>query len=282
MMNNKKIIRHLSILLALFYVGFATAAPRVSVTIPPLHSLVTALMKEVAEPTLLLPPGASNTEMDPFQKSQMLTSDLIIWMGSGLETPVAKTLQAMPSLDQKMITLANYVPLFKHHNRTDLSLSRQQAYDLEFWSDPRLAIMAVRMITPRLVRLDPDHQELYLDNEIALIRSLKQMQNDLAAKMKPFDGISHNSMAGLDRYFRHRFLPMSEMAIDLGGDFLKVSTETSVSCMNAKYEIAKLAPGASFYFEAMQLKALSFSSCLEKQRGIKTAAEQGSDSGKET
>jgi len=174
------------------------------------------------------------------------------------------------------------VPLFKRTEHADLSLSRQQAYDLEFWSDPRLAIMAVRMITPRLVRLDPDHQERYLDNEIALIQSLKQMQNDLIAKMKAFDGISHKSMAGLDRYFRHRFLPMSELAAELAGDIRKVSTEASESCMNAKYEIAKLAPGASFYFEAMQLKALSFSSCLEKQRGIKTAAEQGSDSGKET
>ena len=40
------------------------------------------------------------------------------------------------------------------------------------------SIIAVQKITPKLVRLGPEHQEFYLDNETALIKTQKPEKGD--------------------------------------------------------------------------------------------------------
>lgn len=66
-----------------------------------------------------------------------------------------------------------------------MSLPRDQTREMKFWFDPRLAIMAVRRIAPLLVHLDPEDQELYLDNEIRLVQKLKGLEPEIAVLIAP-------------------------------------------------------------------------------------------------
>ena len=177
-----KIYGSLLTLFLMLLTSMVHAAPRVVVSIPSLHSLVVELMQGAEQPQLILAQDmADSGEMDAFQKTQMIAADMVIWVGPGLETPMAHTLAELPILNNKLITLSNYVPLLARDDYQGSLESRQLSRDLRFLTDPRLAVMAVRMITPRLVRLDPEHQELYLDNEIALIGKLKSLEQDCAA-----------------------------------------------------------------------------------------------------
>jgi len=263
------------LLLMFVSAGPVSAAPRVVVSIPPLYSLVSALMQGAEEPALILEQDtAYSGNMDAFQKSQMIAADMVIWVGPGLETPIARTLEQLPILDSKLITLSNYVPLLTRDDHQGPPESRQLSRDLRFWTDPRLAIMAVRMITPRLVRLDPEHQELYLDNEIALIKKLKILEQDIAAMFVPFNSKPHDMVAGLDRYFAHRFMASTELASNVDGALYKVSTGRPTSCINIKSVKQNMTPAASYYFETMRQTAQAVYSCIKGSQAQTTVAKQ--------
>ena len=276
-MKNIKINWQLLLYLLMFIpTGPVFAAPRVVVSIPSLHSLVSALMDGAAQPQLLFAEEINYSgKMGPFQKSRMITADIVIWVGPGLETPIVQALDQLPGLDIKMLTLSNYVPLMSHTDGEVSTLSRQMSRDLQFWSDPRLAIMAVRMITPRLVRLDPEHQELYLDNEITLINKLKILEQEITAKFTPYNIQWGDTVAGVGRYFSHRFITTTNSKPVGTGMSRKVSMDGSRTCVPETKSDNNITPSTSYYFESMRLIAESVYSCFEKSMDPTTASQQG-------
>ena len=180
-----------------------------------------------------------------------------------------------PLLQDKPFTLSNYVPLLPRAVHEGDGADRQSAYDLAFWNDPRLAIMAVRMITPQLVRLDPKHQELYLDNEIDLIKKLKTLEQDITAMFKSFDKQPQTMLSGVDPYFANRFMPATYLASShTRGGLDKVSTNHSRSCVEVKAAKGKGTPVALDYFESMRLMAQSVYSCVNGSPARSTVAIQ--------
>lgn len=276
MMRNIKINRCLAVLFVMFIsAGPVSASPRIVVSIPSLHSLVSALMEGVAEPQLLLSQDINYSgKMDPFQKSRLITADIVIWVGPGLEAPIVQALDQLPSLDNKMLALSDYVPLLPHNDLEGSATSRQVSRDLKFWSDPRLAIMAIRMITPRLVRLDPKHQELYLDNEIALIKKLKILEQEITTLFAPYTIQRGNTLAGVDRYFSHRFVATTDAGAIRSDRLRKVSMNDSTTCVPDKKSGEKNVSSRSYYFETMRLTAKSVYSCFERHQRHATTSNQ--------
>ena len=187
----------------------AGAAPTVLVSVPALHSLVSGLMDGVAEPQLLIDnPGAgSDSTLSGTQLRMLANADMIVWAGPGLEKALDDAIEnKAPAARHKLVTLSAMVPLLAngHKGATDTANYRNDARNLEFWVDPRLSIIAIRTLTPRLVRLDPDNAERYLDNEIALIKRLRGLEQNMAnaAAFLPVD-LSDVSPA-LNPYFLHR------------------------------------------------------------------------------
>lgn len=56
------------------------------------------------------------------------------------------------------------------------------------------------------MRLDPEHQELYLDNEMALMMQLHGPEAEIAGRLGPASNLSADRWARIDPDFRHRFL----------------------------------------------------------------------------
>lgn len=274
-MRALKLLQSLGLLLAFGISGSVVAEPRVVVSLAPLHSLVSALMQGVTEPVLLFERDVdADSKLDPFQKGRMITADMLVWVGPGLETPLAQMLEQSPMLRNKLITLSNYLPLLRHAGYAGLGTSRQSAHDMTFWSDPRLAIMAVRMITPRLVRLDPDHQEIYLDNEIALIKQLQDLEQEISDLLAPYGAGSALQIAGVDQYFRHRYLASAAFETDNGGSLRKVSTSIAATCTHTNDNAATLTPGSDYYFAAMRQTAQAVAGCMQRLEAAKTVSNQ--------
>ncbi len=100
--------------------------PKVVVTIKPLHSLVSSVMKGVAEPTLLLK-GASSPhhfQLKPSDALAIKRADLIVRIGPKLETPLNKVLKSLSSSDSvlnvvELEGLTFYKMRSKHHHHHD-------------------------------------------------------------------------------------------------------------------------------------------------------------------
>lgn len=85
-------------------ISTANAAPNVVVSIKPLHSLTAGVMKGVGQPELLLDGATSphDFNLKPSQAKSIQESDLIIWIGEGLEGFLVKSLE---NLEGKTATL---------------------------------------------------------------------------------------------------------------------------------------------------------------------------------
>lgn len=258
-------IRLLS-LMTLLVVGSASAEPRVVVSIEPIHSLVSALMEGIAEPVLLVEEEkAAAVNLDAFQQSRMITADLIIRVGAGLETSMASTLQQMPAMHNKVITLSNHLPLLvKDDFHGDVSV-RQQSRNLAFWYDPKLSVMAVRHITPTLVRLDPDHQEQYLDNEIALIKKLKKLHHDISSLFENNSTLTYTNLQQLNRYFSHRFIESQQPAETDHWQYRTVSTKPATHCPGIQ-PVQNSETASDLYFHLMRNTARAAIACMSNQQ----------------
>jgi zinc transport system substrate-binding protein len=75
----------------------ARSEPKVVTTILPVHSIAAAVMAGVGAPRLLLPSGASPHaySLRPSEAEALEQADLIIWIGEGLETFMARPLLAL-------------------------------------------------------------------------------------------------------------------------------------------------------------------------------------------
>ena len=251
-----------ALLLCLTVIPPLAAAPKVVVTQPALHSLVSSLMEGIDHPQLLMEQAdEANQPLDPFQTGQLLTADLIIWIGAGLEGNVAQTLDRFPMVQHNAKTLSLTLPLLLKRDFDDIAADRQLSRELTFWNDPKLAMMAVKQITPTLVRLDPDHTERYLDNEIVLLQRLKQTQSDITQRLSSLPTLPEGFAAGFDLYFAHRFLP-SDPASASEAAMRKVSSDGKPFCRIS--DTRHLQKGKAFYFESIMTQAEDVISCAGK------------------
>ncbi|MCU7842825.1 MAG: zinc ABC transporter substrate-binding protein [Candidatus Thiodiazotropha sp. (ex Monitilora ramsayi)] len=259
-----------TLLLGIFLSQSVFAGPRVVVSLPAIHSLVTNIMQGVGEPVLLYDHDSSaSTTLDPFQKSELLTADLVIWIGSGLETSLSDTLNSMPPIKDHTMALSKTVPLLLKKEFDGIAASRQNSRDLKFWHDPKIAIMAVRQITPTLVRLDPDNTERYLDNEIQLLKRIKQMSREIAASISTQGSIPESVLNQFEQYFTNRFIPAAMITPLHEGGTIKVSSEAVSSCAQRPDEPATL--GTGFYFETMERQAKRVQACAAQFNRSKVA-----------
>jgi len=246
----------------------ATAAPSVLVTVPALHSLVSGLMDGIAEPKLLMddPDPSPGLTLSGSQLRMLANIDMIVWAGPGLEKNLLDAVEnKAPAVKYKLVTLSAMVPLLANgqNGDTDPANYRNDARNLEFWSDPRLSIITIRTLTPRLVRLDPDNTERYLDNEISLIKRLRDLEQKMAnaAAFLPVDlaDISPDS----NPYFLHRMqLPVIAATNTQHMDMIATADCRDSSFKKVAANLSKDTPGTqpdssssygpNFYFDIMQ------------------------------
>ncbi|MFL4471589.1 zinc ABC transporter substrate-binding protein [Tateyamaria armeniaca] len=79
-------MRYLALGLGIIGTGAVADVPRVAVDIAPVHSIVAAVMGDLGQPALIVPPGASphGYSMRPSEAATLDRADLVVWMGHGL------------------------------------------------------------------------------------------------------------------------------------------------------------------------------------------------------
>ena len=203
------------------------SGPQVVTSIKPVHSLVSAVMKGVGEPHLIVR-GFSSPHaysMKPSDAQALQRAKLVFWIGPQLESFLRAPLAAL-SHAPNTIALANIAGVEKRrrlgrdrhqskehaehidHTKHDEHEGHSHAagqYDMHIWLDPQNAIAIVKAVQVALSASDPHHSEAYEANAEETISKLQQLipavRKDLAdARGRPFV-VFHDAYS----YFEHRF-----------------------------------------------------------------------------
>ena len=185
-------------------------APKVVVTIKPIHSLVASVMHGVGEPTLLVRGGASphSYTMKPSDAKALSAADLVVWVGPELEGFLEKPLQAnapkatrLTLMDLKNLTLLQareggaWEPHdhgHEHHDHKDHAHKghNHEDHDHEelnshIWLDPANARAIVTATADALAAKDPADAEAYRTNADRTLQALDALDAELKATLAP-------------------------------------------------------------------------------------------------
>ncbi|NKJ36739.1 zinc ABC transporter substrate-binding protein [Rhizobium sp. SG570] len=214
-----------SLLLSGLLVGTtATAAdaPKVVVSIKPVHSLVAAVMQGVGTPDLIVDGAASphTYALKPSNARSLQQAQVVFWVGPGMEAFLQKPLASLGSnatvveLDQAPgITKLKFREggAFEPHDDGDEPAAGEdhahdhEEFDTHLWLDPHNAKAMVAEITTSLVAADPTNALIYEANQKALNDKLDALDTEIASTLAPVKNKPFIVFHDAYQYFEHRY-----------------------------------------------------------------------------
>jgi zinc transport system substrate-binding protein len=189
-----------------------TPAPRVVVSIKPLHALAATIMQGAGEPVLLAGDGASahHFSLRPSDAKALQEAALVIWIGPALEgflqAPLAALREGRGELrlqDAPGLTLA---PLPSRAgsdaNHTHIA---DAALDGHLWLDPMNAIAIGAAIAGRLSAIDPERAALYQENAMRQRQALEALDAELRALLAGLGDKPYIVLHDAYGYFERRY-----------------------------------------------------------------------------
>ena len=209
------------ILLCLFSPVWAadSPAPKVVVSIKPLHSLVAGVMQGVGEPLLLVKKGSPHGYvLRPSEARALANAQLVVWVGHELESFLEKPLSTLGHKAQQLELseqLADFLlakrkggiwekPEHQHYSKGEPAghdSQLQKNADLHLWLDPVLAKQIVSLTGKALAEIDPVHRSLYQANTTVMIEKLDRLNRTLEKQLEPVKDIPYIVFHAAYQYF---------------------------------------------------------------------------------
>ena len=204
----------------------AADAPKVVVSIKPIHSLVAAVMQGVGTPDLIVDGAASphTYAFKPSNARSLQEAKVVFWVGPGMEAFLQKPLAALGS-NATVVELDNAPGITKlkfreggafeaHDDGDEHEASDDHAhghdhdhgeFDTHLWLDPHNAKAMVSEITTSLVAADPANALTYQANQKALNDKLDTLDTEIASTLAPVKGKPFIVFHDAYQYFEHRY-----------------------------------------------------------------------------
>ncbi|AGB71484.1 MULTISPECIES: zinc ABC transporter substrate-binding protein ZnuA [Rhizobium] len=218
-----------SLLLSGLLVGTAATAadaPKVVVSIKPIHSLVAAVMQGVGTPDLIVDGAASphTYALKPSNARSLQEAKLVFWVGPGMDAFLQKPLAALGS-NATIVELDDAPGITKlkfreggafepHDDGDEHEVSDDHAhghdhdhgeFDTHLWLDPHNAKAMVSEITTSLVAADPVNALTYQANQKALNDKLDALDTEIALTLAPVKDKPFIVFHDAYQYFEHRY-----------------------------------------------------------------------------
>jgi zinc transport system substrate-binding protein len=201
----------------------AWAAPRVVVTIKPLHALVAQVMAGVGSPELLVngPANPHTYALRPSETRMLHGADLFVRMSETVEPFTAKLVRALPR-KVEVLTLQEAPRLMLLARRTQATFEQHShggkphkghghagashaALDGHAWLDPDNAAAMVEHITRVLSARDPANSATFKNNAEAVRGKLAALASELERDLRPLAGrpyvVFHDAYQYLERRY---------------------------------------------------------------------------------
>jgi ABC-type Zn uptake system ZnuABC Zn-binding protein ZnuA len=187
----------LSILLALFSMAFLPSAAsaqnpiKIVVTIPVLKDLV----EQVGGPYVQVKSLLSGYENEhtyspkPTDLVAVRKAQLLFEIGTGLEVWVASLVKNAGSPSLLVVTTSQGIGLIRDHSHPHHDAQKESEEGLSggnphIWLDPENVVMMLTHITEALVKIDPPHAEAYRNNQVAYLRQLSRLRDELSDRVR--------------------------------------------------------------------------------------------------
>ncbi|MGA1860709.1 zinc ABC transporter substrate-binding protein [Azospirillum sp. 11R-A] len=203
-------------------------APKVVVSIKPIHSLVAAVMRGVGDPVLLVRGGASphSYTMKPSDAKALSAADLVVWVGPELEGFLEKPLKAnapkatrLTLMEQTGLTLlqtreggaweAHDHGHEEHgHKGHDHAADHDDDHDelnSHIWLDPANARAIVTATADALAARDPADAEAYRTNADRTLQAIDALDAELKATLAPLKDRPFVVFHDAYQYFEARY-----------------------------------------------------------------------------
>lgn len=196
----------------------ALAAPKVAVSIKPLHSLVAGVMAGVGEPELIVKGSASphGFQLKPSQMRALREAELLVFVSPAFERflPLA-SLPPEKRLAMAEIPGMTLLPMRGHdeHDGHD-----HGAHDPHMWLDVANARLLARVLATRLSEIDPENAARYAANAKAVGAKLTALDAALKAALTPLKGKPYFVFHDAYRYFERAYGLQSLDALTLSPD----------------------------------------------------------------
>lgn len=208
----------------LLLTGTTLAAPDVVASTKPLHSLVSAVMGDVATPGLIVKGSASphNYSLRPSDAAALESADIVFWTGHGMELFLADALDTL-STNARVVELAEapgiaLLPVreggafeaHSHGDDHDHDHDHDHGHDhdegdMHFWLDPENAKLMVTEIAAVLGAADPDNAATYQANAEAELVRLDALTEELGETLAAVEGKPFIVFHDAYQYFETRF-----------------------------------------------------------------------------
>lgn len=211
-------LRRFSPLLLLTFLALSPAVfavPRVVVDVPPVHSLVAAVMAGVGRPQLLISGGRSPHDyaLRPSDAQALAGADVIIWVGEGLDGMLTKPIASLGAsarvLELLQLPGIERLPL-RHggvwsHDTAEHGALLAGAVDPHLWLDPGNARRIVVATAALLAAADPADAARYRANAAETERRIAALQGELARQLAPVRQRPFVVFHDAYHYFDHAF-----------------------------------------------------------------------------
>ena len=192
--------------------GTAFAEPiKIVATIFPLAEVTKQLAGDEAEVYLLLKPGRSPHAFEPTPKDlvNLISADLVVRAGFGLEPWLDKLLQAPGSRNRVIVNLSSAIkePLYYAGDKTHHHAKGEGAKNPHFWLDPILMIDVVKSLRDILVEIKPSAKNNFDKNSEKVIKQLSKLDLYIRRTLSTKPGLAREVVAfhGSWDYFAARY-----------------------------------------------------------------------------
>ena len=194
---------------ALMVASLQAQAVSVLTTIKPIEMIAHEIIVEGDTTSTLLTANASPHDyaLKPSDLTRLKQSDLVVWFGEDLESflvkPISGVDNALKIQGQESVELRKFGKKCGcgHHHST---------FDPHVWLGPRQAIQVARLITERLVQLNPEKTIAYQHNLEKFQYNLMVTASAINYELKPIknDGyyVFHDAYGYFEDYFKTKKL----------------------------------------------------------------------------
>ncbi len=184
-------------------------APRVVVTIKPVHALVAAVMAGLGRPGLLIEGAASphGYALRPSDARALSAAQLVIWVGPELERFLERPLASLAA-GARVLTLieAPGLELLASGGEQAGENGHQAGrHDPHIWLDPDNAAAIAAAAAAALSGLDPANRAAYEANRAALTARIVALDSELRARLAPLSRVPFLVAHDGYRYFTRHF-----------------------------------------------------------------------------
>lgn len=195
-----------------------TAAPRVAVSIKPLHALVAGVMEGVGSPELILRGAGSphTASLRPSEARLLEGAAVIVWVGGPLEAflerpiaalgPRAKVVEALRAPGVSLLAAREGGAWEGHegHGAAERGTG-EDGLDPHLWLDPANAAAIARAAAAALGEADPANRARYVANAERLAARIDALDAQLAAQLAAARGVPYVVFHDAYQYFERHY-----------------------------------------------------------------------------